>query len=45
MSIMMVLIECLGKILGLVVSVIIGSVIGLGISRLVIIPLVDVLWD
>ena len=45
MSIMMVLIEFLVKILVLVVSLIIGVVISVGMAKLVIIPLVDVLWD
>ena len=44
MSIMMVLIEFLGKILVLVVSMILGVVISLGVAKLVLIPLIDVLW-
>lgn len=44
MSIMMVLIEFLGKILVLVVSLIMGVVISLGTAKLVLIPLIDVLW-
>ena len=48
MSIMEVLIEFLGKILVLVLSLvvisIIGAVIGVGVGKLVLIPLIDVLW-
>lgn len=43
MSIMMVLIEFLGKILVLVVSIILGVVISVGMAKLII-PLIDVLW-
>ena len=44
MSTMMVLIEFLGKLLFVVVSTIICIVISLGTAKLVLIPLIDVLW-